>query len=34
MGKAYAEEVLALVAETPDITLAELAACLEEAYGL
>ena len=32
--EAYAEEVLALVAETPDITLAEIAACLEEAHGL
>ena len=31
---AYAEEVLALVAKTPDITLAEIAACLEEAHGL
>ena len=31
---AYAEEVLALVAKTPDITLSEIAACLEEAHGL
>ena len=29
---AYAEEVLAFVAETPDITLAEVEACLEEAH--
>ncbi len=32
--EAYAEEVLALVTETPDITLAEIAACLEEVHGL
>ena len=32
--EAHAEEVLTLVEETPDITLAELAAHLEDAHGL
>ena len=32
--EAHAEEVLALVAETPDITLAEIAAYLDEMHGL
>jgi len=32
--EAHAEEVLALVAETPDITLAEIAGHLEAAHGL
>lgn len=31
--EAYAEEILALVDETPDITLAEIAGHLEEAHG-
>lgn len=32
--EAHAEEILALVAETPDITLSELAEHLEGAHGL
>ena len=32
--EAHAEEILALVEETPDITLAEIAEHLEEAHGL
>ena len=32
--EAHAEEVLALIDETPDITLAEIAAHLENAHGL
>ena len=32
--EAHAEEVLARVAETPDITLAEIAAYLDEMHGL
>jgi transposase len=32
--EAYAEEILALIDETPDITLAEIAAHLDEAHGL
>ncbi len=32
--EAHAEEILALVAETPDITLAEIAERLNEAQGL
>jgi transposase len=32
--EAYAEEILALVDETPDITLAEIAAHLDETHGL
>ena len=32
--EAYAEEILALVEETPDITLGELAAYLDETQGL
>ncbi len=32
--EAHADEILRLVEETPDITLAEIAAHLEEAYGL
>ena len=32
--EAHAEEVLALVAETPDMTLAEIAEHLEETHGL
>ena len=32
--EAHADEVLALVAETPDITLAEIAAYLDEMHGL
>jgi len=31
---AYAEEIVGLVAETPDITLAEIAAHLENRHGL
>jgi transposase len=32
--EAHAEEILALIEETPDITLAEIALHLEEAHGL
>ena len=32
--EAHAEEVLALIAETPDITLSELSGHLEQAHGL
>lgn len=32
--EAYREEILALVDETPDITLAEIAAHLEEGHGV
>ena len=32
--KAYAVKILALIDETPDITLSEIAAHLEEAHGL
>lgn len=32
--EAHAEEILALIDETPDITLAELAEHLDEAHGL
>ncbi len=32
--EAHAEEILALVEEAPDITLAEIAAYLDERYGL
>lgn len=32
--EAHADEILALVEETPDITLAEIAEHLEEAHGL
>ena len=32
--EAHAEEILALVDETPDLTLAEIATHLEEAHGL
>jgi len=32
--EAHAEEILALIEETPDITLAEIAEHLEEAHGL
>ena len=32
--EAHAEEILALIKETPDITLAELAEHLDEAHGL
>ena len=32
--EAHGEEILALIEETPDITLAELAAHLERAHGL
>lgn len=32
--EAYATEILALVAKTPDITLAEIAAYLEAEYGV
>jgi transposase len=32
--EAHASEVLAMVAETPDITLAEIAAHLEQTHGL
>ena len=32
--EAYADEIIDLIEETPDITLAEIAEHLEEAYGL
>lgn len=32
--EAHAEEILALIEETPDITLAEIAAHLDETHGL
>ncbi len=32
--EAHAEEILALIDKTPDITLAEIAAHIEEAHGL
>ena len=32
--EAHADEIFGLIDETPDITLAEIAAHLEEAYGL
>lgn len=32
--EAHAEEILALIAETPDMTLAEIAEHLEDAHGL
>ncbi len=32
--EAHAEEILALVEDRPDITLAEIAEYLEDAYGL
>jgi transposase len=32
--EAHADEILALIEETPDMTLAEIAAHLEEAHGL
>ena len=32
--EAHAEEILALIAETPDITLAEIVAHLDETHGL
>ena len=32
--EAHAEEILALIEEAPDITLAEIAAYLDERYGL
>ena len=32
--EAHAQEILALVEETPDMTLAEIAASLEQAHGL